>query len=170
MKPSTIAVSALVAAALASSLACGPGVASRPATQPTTRSFEVRVAGVDDPFVPADPFNTPAAGTRYVAARLEIVNVSTETHTIEPAVDFKLIGRLGIAYDVAVLVSQPGDVSTGGPALGLMPPGASLQGLLPFQVPLSDTPEILRFDGPGGTLDTALTGLKVDETEVPTPG
>lgn len=170
MKPPTIVASAFVVAAAMAAGSCGPLRSPNGAPTRTRGPFEVVVTSVEDPFQPQDPFNIPSAGTRYVALHMRIVNRSSETHTIEPAVDFDVIGRLGIPYEVAVLVSQPGDISAGGPGLGVMPPGAQIEGLLPFQVPLSDAPQTLRLDRRGAYLEVPLPGPEPHENTVASPG
>ena len=107
--------------------------------------IEVHALQVDDPYNPKNPFNTPAAGSRFVAAHIVVRNVSEQTVTIEPTESFELVGRLGISYQVAVLVEEPSDLSFGGSSLGVIPPGASIEGFLPFQMPLSDEPARLRL-------------------------
>jgi hypothetical protein len=165
LKPTTgvvfaaLAASAIIAVSCASSRHPGGEESSG-----TDVPFQIVVSGVDDPFQPADQFNTPAAGSRYVAVRLSIVNVSSETQTIEPAVDFELVGWLDIAYGVTVLVSEPHDISAGGPTLGVMPPGASIEGLLPFQIPLSDSPRRLKFAWRETALELDIPESKPHET------
>ncbi len=118
--------------------------------------FSVLVESVIDPLEPADPFNKPAAGSRYLAVRISITNHSSQTEVIEPAVDFSLVGRLGSTYRVAVLVSQPEDISAGGETLGMLGPDQRIQGILPFEVPVSDEPAALVFRRRNAAVDVPL--------------
>ncbi len=118
--------------------------------------FTVLVESVIDPLEPVDPFNQPAAGSRYLALRLSITNRTSQTETIEPAVDFSLVGRLGSTYRVAVLVAQPEDISAGGETLGILGPHQKIQGILPFEVPVSDDPVALVLRRSNAAVDVPL--------------
>ncbi len=167
MKAASLAVVAIFVAGAASAGACTSKTNSDLTAPSPEGPFEIAVSKVDDPFQPADPFNAPPAASRYVAVHLRISNVSALTQTVEPAVDFKIIGALGISYDVAVVVAQPGDISAGGPSLGVLAPGSELEGLLPFVIPISDSPRLLVFQRPGARIEVALPQGHLPETTTP---
>lgn len=112
-------------------------------------SLRFSVVEVVDPYESRNPLNQPPAGTRHVALRLGISNVSEATVTVEPAVDFALETERRATLEPATLVDEPEDISAGGPRLGVLAPGEQLTGLLFFDVPLGDRPAtlVLRLDG-----------------------
>lgn len=129
-------------------LACSdsaPRQATAPGTEPLRR-FAISAAKAADPLIPADSFNKPAVGTRYVAVRVTIRNLSSRDLTAEPARWIRAVTGNGATLDAAVLTAQPDDISAGGPTRGLLAPDGEISGLLIYEVPGGDGIAFLRYE------------------------
>ncbi|RIK10261.1 MAG: hypothetical protein DCC49_03770 [Acidobacteria bacterium] len=133
------------ASALAACSDSAPRQATPPGAEPLHR-FTISASRAADPLVPADPFNKPAVGTRYVAVRLTIRNATNRDLTVEPARWIRAVTGNGAALDAAVLTAQPDDISAGGPTRGLIAPGGEISGLLIYEVPGGDGIAHLRYE------------------------
>lgn len=121
-------------------------------TAPTTtlagsplKRFAITASPSTDPFAPADGFNKPAVGTRFVAVQITIKNTGTAKATVEPARWIKGVTKSGSVIEPAVITSQPGDISAGGPKMGILEPGEELTGIMVFEVPVADSISSLKY-------------------------
>lgn len=133
-RPLVVFAAALIGAAVTGS-ACTSAPAPPPTAEPLTR-VSITALTQTDPFTPADAFNRPAVGTRYVAVQIAIK--ANEKLTVAPARWIRAETRSGSLLNAAVVASQPGDISAGGENLGRMAAGETLSGLLIYEVPLGD--------------------------------
>lgn len=90
-------------------------------------SIEVVVHGLQDPFDAGQ--QKPPAGARIMAVDVEMKNVGEKTQIFSGFGQFELKDANGSSYDAIVLRSKQPAVN--GPAA----PGASLRGLVAYQVP-----------------------------------
>lgn len=122
-----------------------PKQAIAPGTEPLRR-FTISAARAADPLIPADAFNKPAVGTRYVAVQVTVRNSSGRDLTVEPARWISAVTANGATIKAAVLTAQPDDISAGGPARGLLAPGGEISGLLIYEIPGGDGIAFLRYE------------------------
>lgn len=122
-----------------------PKQLAAPGAEPLSR-FTISATKVADPLIPADPFNKPAVGTRYVAVRVTIRNATNHDLTAEPGKWIYAVTGNGATLDPAVVTAQPEDISSGGPSLGLVAPGGEISGLLIYEVPGGDSIASLRYE------------------------
>lgn len=146
--PRTVVAALMLLLAASGLVACSDSAPQRviaPGTEPLSR-FTITAVKAADPLIPADSFNKPAVGTRYVAVRVAIRNSSSRDLTAEPARWIHAVTGNGATLDAAVLTAQPDDISAGGPTLGRLAPGGEISGLLTYEVPGGDGIAFLRYE------------------------
>lgn len=91
--------------------------------------WQVKVYGVQDPFVSDNEFLTPAPGNRQVVVDTEVTNKSDKSQIVSSVMCFELRDETNRSYDIAVTTdigkSLDGEVAA----------GAARRGNLAYEVP-----------------------------------
>lgn len=100
----------------------------------------------------ANEFFTPDPGNQYVLVNLTITNASDQPG--EPWVNLKvsLLPPSGVSQDPEILIGLPDEIDT----MAQMQPGATVTGVVPFQVPSADI---------GGTVLLGQSQFTLDEAK-----
>lgn len=107
----------------------------------TSSDFELTLHTVEDPMVPANEFDTPSEGNRYVAVEIEAKNLSNERQTLSTLIGAEVMDSENRPYDIALAgVDRP-------QLDGEVQPGQSRRGWMVFEVPADATGLTLRLKG-----------------------
>lgn len=148
------AVAAVATVALVATIASGEDetaekVDGQPVSQQSTEfavgdtvklgDWQVKVYGVQDPYVSQNEFLTPADGNRYVVVDTEVTNKSDESQIVSSVMCFELRDETNRSYDITITddtnKSVDGDVAA----------GASRRGNLSYEVPETSKKLQLQF-------------------------
>ncbi|WOC13725.1 DUF4352 domain-containing protein [Gordonia sp. MP11Mi] len=101
--------------------------------------WQVKVHGVQDPYISQNEFITPDAGNRYVVVDTEVTNKSDSSQVVSSVMCFELRDETNRSYDVTITdnvdTSLDGDVSA----------DTSRRGSLSYEVPETSKELQLQF-------------------------
>lgn len=101
--------------------------------------WQVKVYGVQDPYVSDNQFMTPSPGNRHVVVDTEVTNKSDSSQTVSSMMCFELLDEKNKSYDIAI--TDAADKTLDGDVAA----GASRRGSLAYEVPETSNKLQLKF-------------------------
>jgi hypothetical protein len=106
-----------------------------------TGDFDVTLHTVEDPFVPTNEFETPAAGQRLVAVEMTFANTSDENLPLSTLLGFEVKDSENRAWNITIAGTDLPQID------GDVPPGEARRGWAVFAVAEDATDLKLRVKG-----------------------